>query len=77
MSAEITSTLVGASERIFPDYFKGKNIKALVAEDNLVNRKVMKGILTKIGIDVELAENGREALNLIEKNHFNIVFMDC
>ena len=49
----------------------------LVVEDNLTNQMVAKGILTKAGIDVELAANGAEALTLLAKNSYDLVFMDC
>lgn len=52
-------------------------IRALLVEDNLVNQKVATRILQKLNIKVELAVNGLEALKLAERNHFDIIFMDC
>jgi signal transduction histidine kinase/DNA-binding NarL/FixJ family response regulator/HPt (histidine-containing phosphotransfer) domain-containing protein len=48
----------------------------LVAEDGLVNQKVVVGLLEKRGHKVELVENGIDALNAMESNRFDVVLMD-
>jgi len=48
----------------------------LVAEDNPVNQKLIARLLEKRGHTVVLAQNGREALEALEKRHFDIVLMD-
>lgn len=53
-----------------------KGIKVLVVEDNLVNQKVARAMLEKMGIHVDLASNGQEALSLLRQNLYHIVFMD-
>jgi CheY-like chemotaxis protein len=47
-----------------------------VAEDNLVNQKLMARLLEKRGHSVSLARNGWEALALLEQRPFDIVLMD-
>jgi PAS domain S-box-containing protein len=54
-----------------------KVLKALVAEDNLVNQKVAVRILAKLGVEAEVAVNGVEALNRLAAEPFDLVFMDC
>ena len=49
----------------------------LVAEDNRVNQKVAKGMLAKLGCEVSLADNGALAVDWLEKEPFDIIFMDC
>lgn len=49
----------------------------LVAEDNLVNQKVAKNYLAKLGITADLANNGQEAVNLFKQNKYHLIFMDC
>ena len=51
--------------------------KILLAEDNLVNQQVAKGVLRKLGCQVDLAINGQEALSMVEEHHYDLVFMDC
>ena len=53
-----------------------KNIKILVAEDNLVNQKLIEALLTKQGLKFDLAENGLEALKMAEKKKYTLLLMD-
>ena len=51
-------------------------LHALVADDNLINRKLINIILERIGVKVTLASNGLEALNKYKNNRYDIIFMD-
>ena len=51
-------------------------VKALVAEDNIINQKLMKSILNRLGIEVEVADNGKEALEFLKIEKYDIIFMD-
>jgi TMAO reductase system sensor TorS len=51
--------------------------RVLVVEDNLVNQKVALGMLNVLGLSADLAANGKEALAALEKNGYDLVFMDC
>ncbi|CAI5982216.1 unnamed protein product [Closterium sp. NIES-64] len=51
--------------------------RILLAEDNAINQKVAKSMLAMLGVSVDLANNGLEAVNLSEKNHYNLILMDC
>lgn len=55
-----------------------KLIKAniLVAEDNVVNQEVVKGFLEKLGCQVEIVDNGLEAVRAATDNHYNLILMD-
>ncbi len=55
----------------------GRKAKLLLAEDNMVNQQVALGMLMKLGLDAEIANNGREAYELVQKNTYDLVFMDC
>ena len=48
----------------------------LVAEDNVVNQKVAQGLLKSLGMQAELAGNGREAIEMLNREHYDVVFMD-
>jgi PAS domain S-box-containing protein len=51
--------------------------RVLVVDDNSVNQKVAARMLTKLGCTVEIAADGREALDLVTRLPFDVVFMDC
>lgn len=53
----------------------GKTV--LVAEDNLVNQKVIVRLLEKYQLSVRVVENGQAALDELERERFDLVFMDC
>jgi signal transduction histidine kinase/CheY-like chemotaxis protein len=53
--------------------FKGK---ILVAEDNFINQKLIKQILLKYGVEVELANNGLEAFEKRKGENYDLIFMD-
>ncbi len=52
------------------------NIKILVAEDNLFNQKVAQNLFKKIGYEIDLANNGKEAVQKFKTNKYHIIFMD-
>lgn len=49
----------------------------LVAEDNRVNQKVAVALLGSFGLQVEVANNGAEAVEKCTKNHYAVILMDC
>lgn len=49
----------------------------LVVEDNVLNQKVIGGLLKKQDISFDLAENGKVAVELFQKNHYDLILMDC
>ena len=50
--------------------------KVLLAEDNIVNQRVAVGLLKRRGHYVTVVENGREAVDAVEREQFDIVLMD-
>lgn len=54
-----------------------KDKKVLVVEDVKVNLMLITKLLGKHGCNIESAENGRKALEMVHKNNYNIIFMDC
>jgi signal transduction histidine kinase/ligand-binding sensor domain-containing protein/CheY-like chemotaxis protein len=51
--------------------------RVLVVEDQPLNREVAHGMLTSLGLRVETANDGQQALARLEKEQFDIVLMDC
>lgn len=56
--------------------FVAPEAKILVVDDNLMNLKVVEGLLRKYKIKIVGATSGEEALTLIESRDFDFVFMD-
>jgi len=55
---------------------EGRPLRALVAEDHDVNQLLARRMLEKLGCEVVIARNGREALAAVAEGGFDIVFMD-
>ncbi len=52
--------------------------RVLVVEDNAVNLKVAVAMLTKLGCaNLDIAENGRQAVEAVLKQKYDLVLMDC
>jgi CheY-like chemotaxis protein len=52
------------------------NLKILVVEDNKINQMVTKKLLDKSDHSCKIAENGLEAIELVEKHKFDLILMD-
>jgi CheY-like chemotaxis protein len=51
-------------------------LRILIAEDNLVNQKVALRFLARLGYQATVANNGREALQILDEQSFDLVLMD-
>lgn len=59
---------------------KKRFIKILLVEDNLINQEVAKELLNDLDYTADIANNGREAVNILLSNQedaYDIVLMDC
>lgn len=56
--------------------FTAKGCKVLVVDDNLINRKVARSFLQTYGLEIIEAESGMEAIELVHRTQFDIIFMD-
>lgn len=52
-------------------------LKVLIAEDNQLSQKVIRGMMQKLGVDSTLVSNGREAVQAVMRDHYDLVLMDC
>ena len=56
--------------------FKGTRI--LIAEDNFINQKVITGLLGDSGIDITMANDGQECINILKDDtNFSLILMDA
>jgi len=53
------------------------NARILVVEDDPVNQRVVTMMLQRLGADCTLVDDGHAALAAIEREHWDLVFMDC
>lgn len=57
--------------------FEKMSLRVLVVDDSVVNQKVASGLLKKIGCETRIAADGRSALDLLSREPFDLVLMDC
>ncbi len=53
-----------------------KKLRILLAEDKVINQKVMRIMLSSMGHEVHIVRNGLEAINLFQPGRFDLIFMD-
>jgi len=53
------------------------NAHALLVDDNNINQKVAGTFLQRLGLKIDYCDNGKSALESINQNDYDIVFMDC
>ena len=70
-TAATTSTTVESTAPIPAE------VRALLVDDEPVNRLVLGKLLSRLGCKVDLANNGAEGLALAQLYDFDIIFMDC
>jgi CheY-like chemotaxis protein len=52
-------------------------LKLLVVEDHKLSQKVIRGMLSKLGLSADLAANGKEALAMATEKRYDLILMDC
>jgi len=65
-----------ASPNLTSDNKDLKSLRILMAEDKIVNQKVMKLLLTSFGHHIEIVDNGEEAVNRFQPDKFDLILMD-
>ncbi len=65
---------VKSTERIAPGQLG--TLRVLLAEDNRVNQFITEAMLQDWGFKIDIASNGKEAVELVERNNYDIVLMD-
>jgi CheY-like chemotaxis protein/signal transduction histidine kinase len=77
---QLLSALREANEHIevtAEDTFRCENSKVLIAEDNLLNQKVVLRLLEETGISTDTCVNGEEAIQLATTGNYSLILMDC
>lgn len=60
-----------------PDLERLKELRVLIAEDNHLSQKVIRGMLAKLGVTPTVVANGREAVEEVTRHEYDVVLMDC
>ncbi|HEY9714665.1 MAG TPA: response regulator [Chroococcales cyanobacterium] len=55
----------------------GTNKRVLLAEDNLVNQKLVALLLKQLGLEVDVVENGKQAIKAAQETVYAVILMDC
>ena len=50
--------------------------KILVVDDVMMNLKVVKGLLKNTQVQIDVAQSGKECLEMICENHYHLIFLD-
>jgi PAS domain S-box-containing protein len=67
----------GIEEALLRHQARLRGARILLVEDNPINREIASTVLRRAGILVSLACDGREALDMLERERFDGVLMDC
>jgi signal transduction histidine kinase/ligand-binding sensor domain-containing protein/DNA-binding response OmpR family regulator len=65
-----------AKSRISPEFATLHPLTLLVAEDNVINQKLTERVLVKLGYHPTLVSNGKEVLEHVDQNTYDLIFMD-
>lgn len=63
-------------QKLSPDFANKYPMEILIAEDNIMNQKFALRMLSKLGFEADLAENGLEVLDAILKKEYQVILMD-
>jgi len=58
------------------DFAKSYPLDILIAEDNAINQKLAVRVLNKLGYEPKLANNGKEAVDMMHAYPYNLILMD-
>jgi len=71
----------GVQDRLITRYTANErkqfDAKVLLVEDNATNQAVAKGVLDQFGVLTDIANNGREAIDMLNMSEYGLIFMDC
>jgi CheY-like chemotaxis protein len=57
-------------------FYPQEEVEILLAEDNKMNQLIARKIFNKIGYTIDVAENGKIAVEMAVKKHYDLIFMD-
>lgn len=76
LNGKISSKIKKNEDKSNRELIKFVSASVLVAEDYTVNQMVISGMLQRHGINAEFVSSGKEAVNALKRNHYDLIFMD-
>ena len=64
------------ASKVVDEFHFDASYRVLVAEDNPVNQEVARVMLASFGVQVDIAENGREAVSVVQQVTYDLILMD-
>jgi CheY-like chemotaxis protein len=74
--AELPTPAAAAAADLDPEHATRHPLDILLVEDNVVNQKLALRLLARMGYRADLAANGREAVQAVERRRYDLVLMD-
>ncbi len=65
-----------AEREEYKESFTAPTARILVVDDTVMNITVVKGLLKQTRVKIDVAESGYECLNMVTKEHYDIIFLD-
>ena len=66
-----------AKEYNYAVTYSAPNARILVVDDNEINRKVVRGLLKQTQIKISEAGSGKECIDMVKQQSFDLIFLDC
>ncbi len=65
-----------STERILADFKVDPSLLVLLVDDNLINQKIAEKLISKVGIQIDKAYNGLEAVEMARTKEYDLILMD-
>jgi len=53
-----------------------RDLRILIAEDNKLNQRVIQSLFKKLSLNIDMTQNGKDAVRMAEENNYDLIFMD-
>ena len=71
------NSMIAASSQIRSEQIPQKMTRILLVEDNIINRMLSQRFLRNLNAEVDMVEDGKEAVSITSRNQYDLIFMDC